>query len=197
MERSLFSKQSFMVAFLLAIAIAGTRFHHFNSNLNLPDASLAVFFLAGFFLQPLFFYPLFFAEAALIDLGTFAMGGSDWCFTPAYMFLIPTYGIVWLAGRYYGKREYPFRRAWVFLMFTLLVSLSAAFVISNAGFYFFSGYFGEMNWTEYATSVSKYYPSYVINTFLYVAITLGLYSLLGSKVSNQARRPAGGHATGS
>jgi len=184
-----------MIALFLAFAMAATRFHHFNYNLNLPDASLAVFFLAGFFLQSLFFFPLFFAGAALIDLGTFAVGGSDWCFTPAYLFLIPTYGMVWLVGKYYGKRDDSSLRAWGFLVFVLFASLSGAFVISNGGFYFFSGYFGEMRWTEYAVRVSKYYPSYVINTFIYVGITVFIHAFFVSKVSKRFRPSAGPHAT--
>jgi 4-amino-4-deoxy-L-arabinose transferase-like glycosyltransferase len=32
---------------ILALVMLATRFHHFGSTVNLPDASLAVFFLLG------------------------------------------------------------------------------------------------------------------------------------------------------
>ncbi len=39
--------ETFITPFILALAMLATRFHHFGSSMNLPDASLAVFFLLG------------------------------------------------------------------------------------------------------------------------------------------------------
>jgi len=41
---------SILPAVALMLLMAGTRFHHFGSAVNLPDASIAVFFLLGFLL---------------------------------------------------------------------------------------------------------------------------------------------------
>ena len=42
-------------------------------------------------------------EAGLIDYyATSVQGISDWCMSPAYWFLIPTYGSLWLVGRWFA-----------------------------------------------------------------------------------------------
>lgn len=109
-------------------------------------------------------------EAGLIDYLAITMGGvSDWCVTPAYWFLIPTYACLWCGGRWYAGRR---RRVWSTLLpliGTLLFTVSLAFLISNAGFYLFSGYFPQMGWAEYGAGVAPYYPRYAANAFLYVA----------------------------
>ena len=83
---------------LIALMVL-TRFHHFGDVLHLPDASLAVFFFAGFYRKKAFFGFLL-VLAALIDYLAIENGTSSWCVTPAYVFLIPTYAVMWFAGRY-------------------------------------------------------------------------------------------------
>ncbi|MEI7994736.1 MAG: hypothetical protein WCH01_07515, partial [Methylococcaceae bacterium] len=83
---------------LIALMVM-TRFHHFGDVLHLPDASLAVFFFAGFYRKKALLGFLL-ALAALIDYVAIENGTSSWCFSPAYVFLIPTYAVMWFAGRY-------------------------------------------------------------------------------------------------
>ncbi|BCX81270.1 hypothetical protein MIT9_P0848 [Methylomarinovum caldicuralii] len=162
---------------LSAVALMGlmaaTRFHHFGDFQTLPDASLAVFFLAGLFISRPTFFAVLLLEAGLIDFIAIRYGGvSGWCVTPAYLFLIPAYGVQWLAG--YGcRRLSPDNAAAVAA--TLLAATAAttlAFVISNLGFYGFSGRFGEMSLTEYAIRVARYLPSYLGTTLAYTGLAL-------------------------
>ena len=122
------TKQQFVLLALFALLMAATRFHHFGSALFLPDASLAVFFLAGFYLSGVMALAVLLLEAGLIDYLAITMGGvSDWCVTPAYWFLIPTYACLWCGGRWYAGRR---RRVWSTLLpliGTLLFSVSLAF----------------------------------------------------------------------
>lgn len=161
----------------LAVLMAVTRFHHFGSAVSLADATLAIFFLAGFYLRPVLFLPLFMAEAALIDYVTIANGVSAWCVTPAYFFLGPTYASLWFAGRWYAGRH---RQTWstlVPLVLALSVATTVAFLISNGSFYLFSGYFADLSIAEYGARVAKYFPPYLMNTFMYVSIAACLHAL--------------------
>lgn len=163
------SKTPFIIFVLLALVMAATRFHHFGSAISLPDASLAIFFLAGFYLRSPFILAALLVEAGLIDYVAITYGGvSDWCISPAYVFLVPTYASVWFAGRWVGARD---RKSWRTLAWALValgVGVSIAFLISNGSFYLFSGRFPELGLAQYTERVAKYFLPYALNTFLYV-----------------------------
>lgn len=161
-------RQRTLVAALMA-AMAATRYQHFGSAIDLPDASLAIFFLAGFYLPTLRFFPLLLLEAAIIDyLATQVGGVSDWCLSPAYWFLIPTYAALWYGGRWYAMRHRLQWRAALPLSTSLFFSATVAFLISNGSFYLFSGRFPDLSWSRYAGRVAQYYAPYLSSAFGYV-----------------------------
>ena len=166
-----------IVATLVAL-MAATRMHHFGSALHLPDASLAVFLLAGFLLaSPLLFGTLLLEAAALDYLAVTQMGVSDYCMTPAYGFLIPTYAVLWLAGRYCARHDGRNTRSLDLFAGVAFAALSAAFVISNASFYVFSGRYPGMSVADYAVQVGQYYVPYLSGAVLYLAPASLLYAL--------------------
>ena len=166
------------IALLLALLMAATRFHHFGSVTQLPDASLAVFFLGGFYLRRSVLFGCYLAQAALIDYLAITLGGvSDWCVTPAYAFLIPTYASLWFGGLWYARRHRLEWRTVAPLAGAVFGAVSAAFLISNASFYLLSGYFPEMSWTEYAARVAKYYPPYALAAVGYIGVAAALHAL--------------------
>ncbi len=157
------------IALLLGLVMAATRFHHFGSAVNLPDASLAVFFLAGFYLRPTLFFAALLAEAGLIDYFAITVGGvSDFCVTPAYGFLIPTYGVMWFAGRWAAGKVQLRWQSLLPLFGSLFVASSIAFLISNSAFYILSGRFPDLSWMQYSERVAKYYLPYVTAALGYV-----------------------------
>lgn len=166
------------IALLLALLMAATRFHHFGSVTHLADASLAVFFLGGFYLRRPILFGCYLAQAALIDYLAIALGGvSDWCVTPAYAFLIPTYASLWFGGVWYASRH---RMEWRTLgpfFGAVLLGVSAAFLISNASFYLLSEYFPNMTWIEYASRVAKYYPPYASAAVAYLVFAAALHAI--------------------
>lgn len=160
---------------LLVLLMATTRSHHFDSLTHLPDASLAVFLLAGFYL-PIWAFPVLLGEAGLVDYLAINYGGvSDWCVSPAYWFLIPTYAVMWYAGRFYAAHHSLSWRGLSLFTATALLATSAAFLISSGSFYLFSGRFAEMTALQYAGSVAKYYLPYLISAFLYLSIAAGIH----------------------
>lgn len=164
----------YSLCLVLAGLMALTRFHPPASPLDIPDASLAVFFLAGCWLRPSWPFAALFVVATAIDYLAVAYGGvSGDCFSPAYWFLIPTYACLWYGGRQYAMRYQDL--AWPSLpplLIALWTTASLAFLISNASFYLYSGHFSDMSGWHYALSVAKYYPPYLAGAFGYVTAAL-------------------------
>ncbi|MDD4915006.1 MAG: hypothetical protein PHW13_08230 [Methylococcales bacterium] len=162
-------------AIALMLLMAVTRFHHFGTAFSLPDASLAVFFLAGLWLGGRYLLIALLLEAGLIDyLAITQFGGSDFCISSAYVFLIPTYAAMWLGGQWCAGFS-PLTTAGLSRQFAaLLMATTTAFLISNGSFFLLSGRFAEGSWAQYIDGVARYYPSYLLATVIYVAVVSGL-----------------------
>lgn len=172
----------------LALLMALTRSDHFGSALSLPDATLAVFYLAGIFTGGIMSMVVLLAEAALLDyVAITQMNVSDYCISPAYVFLIPTYAATFIAG-HWSKKYTSFKVSDVSIQFALLVvSATIAFFISNGGFYVFSGKFSDLSLVEYAGRVAKYYPAYMSSTLIYSCAILAAtktFKLLNKEKEN-------------
>ncbi len=163
---------------LIALMVL-TRFHHFGDVLHLPDASLAVFFFAGFYRKKTFFGFLL-ALAALIDYIAIKNGTSSWCVSPAYVFLIPTYAVMWLAGRFCSTIQSIKIAELAKSTGLLILATSAAFAISNGSFYLFSGRYADVSWAEYFLRVTQYYPPYVGSALIYVVAGLAIVKMFKS-----------------
>lgn len=163
---------------LLMLVMAATRMHHFGTTLHFPDASLAIFLLAGFLIaSPLLFGALF-LEAVLIDyLAITQFGVSDFCVTPAYWFLIPTYAVLWFSGRSYARTHQNTPRSLGVFAAISFAAISTAFLISNGAFYAFSGRFPNMNIAEYTARVAQYYLPYLASAVTYLIPAVLLYAL--------------------
>ncbi len=164
---------------LIAVMIL-TRFHHFGDPLHLPDASLAVFFFAGFYRSKMLLGFLL-ALAGLIDYVAIANGTSAWCVSPAYAFLVPTYAVMWWAGRYCTTLAATYVKELTFCLAAiglLTLATSLAFVISNGSFYLFSGRYPDLTWAQYLERVIHYYPAYMGSTLVYGIVGYGLVKLI-------------------
>lgn len=172
-------KQPGLMLLGLAALMAVTRFNHFGTPLDLADASLAVFFLAGFYLSGWVAFPVLLLEAGLIDYVATTVGGvSDWCITPAYWFLIPTYAAMWFGGRWYAHKHEMHWRALPWLALSLFITTTAAFAISNGSFYLFAGRYDSLSWLQYGESVVQYYAPYLGVTAIYIALAAVLHVIV-------------------
>ena len=168
----------------LVLLMAATRGSHFGSSFSLPDATLAVFLLAGI-LMPHFTWIAALAfvflllEAGGIDYYAInAAGVSDWCVTPAYWFLIPTYASMWLGGHWFAtKQQFNLSSLALFGIVSWLTT-TAAFLISNGSFFLLSGYYPEMSLAEYGGRVTQYYAPYLAGSLIYLALVVVVYILL-------------------
>jgi hypothetical protein len=165
--------QQISLGLIFAALMAVTRGQHAALATHLPDASLAVFFLAGVYLRPAWAFPALFGLATLIDTIAVTWGGvGAFCITGAYAALIPAYGALWAAARWYAGRH---RYAWsslVPLAGAALVGATLREVFSTGGFYLFSGVFPAPTLEGLALGVVKYLPTSLGNLALYLGLAV-------------------------
>lgn len=177
------NKQTWLAAGLLAIIFA-TRMQHFGSAVYLPDATLAVLFLGGLLIARTGWLGL--AIIAAFGMDAYALGWqgvSDYCMSPGYWGLIPTYALVWGAGRWLAQREKPF----ALLPYVLFgwAAASLAFVVSNAFWYGFSDKVSSMPVVEFSQRVAQYYTPYVGYTLVYLGAAWVAYRFLATPLAQQ------------
>ncbi|MDD2722818.1 MAG: hypothetical protein PHH59_02180 [Methylovulum sp.] len=159
----------------LLMLMAVTRVHHFGSAWSLPDASLAVFFLAGLYVGNRAWLAGLLVAAGLLDyLAINQFNVSDWCMSPAYVFLIPTYGVMWLAGRYCAKVAATGKRQLAVFVALAGLAATAAFVISNGSFFLFSGRYADLSVLDYSLAVASYFPAYWAAAVVYALAGLAV-----------------------
>jgi len=162
----------------LVVLMLLTRSHHFGSSVNLADASLAVFFLAGLFLSWRWF-PAFALLAAGIDYAAINWAGvSDYCVTPAYVFLLPTYASMTYAGTWAQRYHTPGIAGLAPLAAVAVLGGTVAFAISNGSFYFFSGYFASLSLSDYLASTWHYAIPYLGWALFYIATCVAVVLLV-------------------
>lgn len=161
-----------LLLLVLAITRSGITRSHFGTDLNLPDASWAMFWLLGAFTMNRWWPALSMLVCVAIDYFVIAQGVSSYCFTPAYPFLIPAYLALWAMGRW-SRNQLPIRaNSLLTLIGSVVAGVSACFFISNIGFYLSSGYFANMPVAAYAQAVARYWPYYMLHAAAYVATGL-------------------------
>ncbi|MDE2389378.1 MAG: hypothetical protein KGN35_09920 [Betaproteobacteria bacterium] len=176
---TLSTRHQIAIGLLLAAFMIITRSHHFATMHNLADASWAIFFLAGIYLRSA--WPLlgFFALSWGLDVAATTWGGvSDFCMTPAYIFLLPAYASLWLAGRWYAKHHQFSWRTVMPLSISIMAGLTLCELFSGGGFYFFSGRIAETSVAEFGEQLIKYFPLYIETFVFYLGIAVAVHALL-------------------
>ena len=170
--------KSYAFGAMLIALMGATRMHHYASSLHLPDASLAVFLLAGFLVSSPRLLGALFVEAAALDYVAIThLGVDDYCITPAYWFLNPTYAALWLAGRYAARIHQNSLQGLAAFSAISFAAVNVAFAISNGSFYLFSGKFANIGFAEYAARVSQYYLPYISGAAIYLIPAALMYAI--------------------
>ncbi len=171
-------RDRWLLAGLFMLLMVATRYHHFGSILHLPDASWAIFLAVGFYFRGSLWLVSFLALAAAIDYFAITKGGSSgYCISPAYPFLIPAYGALWLGGRWFAGHRGSGATDIARLLAVAVVATSVCFLISNGAFYWFSGRFEQTSVAEYLARLWRYYPMFLRTTMLYVVVFAALHAI--------------------
>lgn len=186
---TLSTRNQIVIAALLVLLMILTRSHHFASVHHLADASWAIFFLAGIYLRSGWSLAAFFALSWWLDFAAYTWGGvSGFCLTPAYVFLLPAYGSLWLAGRWFAKQYRPSWRAAAPLAVGGITGLALCELFSSGGFYFFSGRFAETTVSEFGSRLMTYFPLYAETFIFYLSIAAGLHVMFAYLAAQADRR---------
>ena len=153
---------------VLMMLMAATRTSHFGNTVVLPDVTLAAFFFAGLWLNGRAPFAILMAEAVLIDYWAITqLGVSDFCISPAYLFLLPCHAVLWQAGRM--ARQWPLVN--VVNAAKQLLSLGAAivlaFIVSNGSFFVLAEQVADKSWAHYVDNIGQYFPNYMLINLLY------------------------------
>jgi hypothetical protein len=165
-----------IIGTVLAILVITTRGNHFASINLLPSASLAVFFLAGFYLRPNWAFAAFLALCVGLDYSAITISGvSNYCVTPAYGFLLPAYGVMWFAGRWFAQHYHFSGKAILPLVCSVSLASALSELFSSGGFYFFGGRFAETSISEFGARLVKYFPQQIEGIAFWLVAAFALH----------------------
>ena len=174
-------RNAFVLAAVLSAIMWLTRGNHFASPVHLPDASWAIFFLAGFYFRPRAMLPLFLAQAALVDcLATTQFGVSNYCVTPAYIFLLPAYSALWLAGRWFAAHYRLHVRTLPYFAAAALAGTAVCELVSSGSFYFLGGRFADSSLGEFGSRLVQYFPADLGGAAFYLGCAAAIHFLITS-----------------
>jgi hypothetical protein len=168
-------------ALALMLLMLATRFDHFGTPFSLPDASLTVFFLTGLWLGGGYLFLALLLEAGLIDYFAIThLGVSDFCVSNAYVFLVPTYGVMWLAGKFCRQYTSLSLSGAAQQFSVVFLATTSAFLISNSSFFVFSSQVANPTWAQYFQGIVSYYPPYLLSTLTYTVLIFSLVTAVKS-----------------
>jgi hypothetical protein len=183
------TRNQILTGLVLAALMFATQGHHYPTVKQLlPSATWAVFFVAGVYLRPRSMLPVFLALAALLDMMAIGWGNvSDYCVSVAYAALIPAYGSLWFAGRWYARHHTDRLTTLPLLAVTAFAATVVCEIISSGSFYFYSGRFANPNLAEFAGRFEKYFPHSIASLAIWVAVAALIHALIVAMRAQQVR----------
>ena len=170
----IFSKNNlYLICFLIFLMFL-TRGSHFLTAFSIPDASLIIFLCLGLLIPSILLFCIFFILAAVIDFGSgFFDNSLAFCLTDGYWGLIPTYLVMFCAGKLIKNYDFKYNTFFV----VVFVSITLAFIISTNTYYMFSDRFGSPSFFTSIQHGWNYFPAYLIPNLVYGSIVYSLYQL--------------------
>ena len=166
----------------LAVLMLLTRTHSVSQVVHLPDTSWASFFVLGYYLRSGLAFAALFLLGFVIDLVMIRVfGTSNFCFTAAYGMLVPAYGVMWLAGRwfqkYLGARQHLAVSLASLPLLAVVVSFASliAELLSSGGFYAFSGRFAAPTLAGFMPRLALYFPYTLSATLTWTAVAVAVH----------------------
>jgi hypothetical protein len=185
--RAFSNKQQMVIGTVLVVLMIVSRGHFLPAlSAALPSTSWAVFLVAGIYLRPKWALGGLLALAVLLDAMAIGWGNvSDYCVSVAYAALLPAYGSLWLAGRWFARRATEGMQDVGLLAATALSATAVCEVISSGSFYFYSGRFAEPTLAGFGERLVQYFPHSL--AAMAVWVTLAALAHAAFLVNRQSR----------
>ncbi|WP_395328488.1 hypothetical protein WBP06_13170 [Novosphingobium sp. BL-8H] len=163
----------------LAVLMLATRSHSLSHLVHLPDTDLASFFVLGFFVRRMVAFAALFMLGFAIDVVVIqVLGGSGFCFTPAYWMLLPAHGLLWLAGRFAAARWGDRLSALPAIVALLIAASFAANLLTSGGFYLLGGRYPDPTLAGFLPRIARYFPGVLLATLLWSGVAAALWALV-------------------
>lgn len=177
------SERSHILKLVIALALATlmilTRGELFGSvvAVTLHDASWAVFLLGGLLLRKLGWLAAFAAIALALDLVALCGTTSNFasCLRPSYPTLAIAWIVLWSAGLALGS-AYAQKR-WLLIGVGSIAAIAIAFVVSNGGFYLWSGFYDGQTLAGFIEMATPHALIAFSTTLIYFSVGLTLLAL--------------------
>ena len=165
---------------LLGLVVVLTHGQHALTPYALPPATWAAFFAGGMILQRARWWGVGLALVLALDVVAVTWGGvSDFCLSPAYVFMVPAYGVLWLAGRV-AARHLHWQLRDLAMMALCLSSIVLAEILASGSFYLLSDRVPHANLTGLPAYLIAWGPQ-TLKAFLFwigvFALTAGVTQL--------------------
>jgi len=170
--------QSFGIATTLVLLVALTHSQHFATQLHLPPATWAAFFLGGFYLRRFSLFAAGLALVGSIDYVAMTWGGiTEAYFAPVYLFMIPAYAVLWLAGRSYATR-YTFQWLTIPCFLLSLSSIVVAEILASGSFYLLMSHQVEISFRGLLIYLITWIPESLQSFFFWMGLATVLHCLV-------------------
>jgi hypothetical protein len=163
----------------LAAVMLVTRTHSLSAYIHVPDTSWASFFVAGFYIRSRLGFPALFALGFAIDVVVISLlGGSGFCFTPAYWMLLPAYGVMWFAGRFAAAHVGARAAALPAIAGIVTLATLGGEMLSSGGFYFLGGRFADPTLAGFLPRIGRYFPSTLLATLGWTGFAAAVHAVI-------------------
>ena len=156
----------------------------------LPDATWAILFLIGFYLKSIWGFVLITIIAIAIDFTQIAARGGhqDFFLAPSYLFIIPAYFVLWLAGRYLSNHYSENFKGLLFFCLSVFISVVFCHLIASGGYYWMSLNVIELSTKEFISRTFDYLPLALKITFSYLSFT-AIIHLIFTRIFSSHKQP--------
>lgn len=144
---------------------------------TLHDASWAVFLLGGLLLRKVGWLAAFAAIALALDLVALcgATANPASCLKPSYPALAIAWVVLWTAGLALGS-AYA-QKKWLSIGAGAIAAIAIAFVISNGGFYMWSGFYSAQTLAGFVDMAAPHALIAFSTTLIYFFVGLSILAL--------------------
>ena len=174
---SLSYRARWAIGVLLAVLVLATHGQHDATALHLPQATWAAFFLGGYYLRQTRLWVLGLGLVGALDLAAVTWGGvSDFCLSPAYLFMVPAYGVLWLAGRTCATQVTGLDRRSLRVLALGLSSIVVAETLASGSFYLFSGRIEQVSLGGLATYLVTWAPQTLASFAFWIGVAAPIHA---------------------
>ncbi len=174
---SLHYRAQWAIGVLLAVMVLVTHGQHDATPLHLPQATWAAFFLGGFYLRHVRLWMLGLGLVGALDFAAVTWGGvSDFCLSPAYVFMVPAYGVLWLAGRTCAANGVGLDRRGLVALALGLSGIVAAEILASGSFYLLSGRMEQISLGGLATYLLTWVPQTLESFVFWIGVAAPIHA---------------------